>query len=310
MYFWLLKSVLWLISAANEVALPFNPWLFSSASDLENDWRDWFPSTPMCASIYAISEPLWTFGLLLIPLTPLILVLGTGIAHLTVSRLLIQTSMLVKNERQHRLSQSKDTAEKRRNYDELRSRSDNEQSEGTYLLKATAVALIQSTAASNASLLLFAQDLNAAGSTNVHNKVYNGLSFFALLFFICSRMADFEVSKRTTRAVRIVGQGHKDAATQLKKLGWLVLARAITRRCFGMAMLGLLELQDAELMAARYTAERHQLIQSKVKTLPKWLPFALLPLSFGMMALSHWHWRRAQARASSSAEPVANQASR
>lgn len=102
-------------------------------------------------------------------------------------------------------------------------------------------------------------------------------------------------------AFRIAGQEHGDAATQLKRLGWVILARATTRRCFGMATLGILEIQDTDLMAARYKSERYQFIQLRVQTLPKWLPFALLALSLCMMALSHWHWNRAQARASWSA---------
>lgn len=307
MYLRLFKTALWLTSAANELALPFNPWLFSSASNLDSDWQDWFPSTSLCASIYAISEPLWTFGLLLVPLTPLILVLGTGIAHLTVSQLLIQASRLVEIERRHRLSRSKDTGVKRESGNEVRSRSGEKGSDGAYLLKTTAVALTQTTAASNASLLLLAQSLNASGSTNMHSSVYNGLSFFALLFFLCSRMADHKVSKQTKRAFRIIGKEHKEAANQLKSLGWLVLARATIRRCIGMATLGVLETQDTDLMAARYNSERYQTIYVRVETLPKWLPFAMLTLSLCMMALSHWHWRRAQARASSSAGPGARQ---
>lgn len=305
----LLRAALWLTSAANELALPFNLWLFSSGSDLESDWQDWFPSIPFCASIYAISEPLWTFGLLLVPLTPLILVTGTGIAHLTVSQLLIQTSLLVGNERQHRFPRSEAPVEKREGHNEFRSESGKKEFEGAYLLKATAIALIQSAAASNASLLLLTQSFNASGSIYVHSNVENGLSFFAFLFNLFSRMADYKVSKQTMRAFRIAGQEHGHVATQFKNLGWVILARATTRRCFGMATLGFLETQDADLMAARYKSERYQFIQLRVQTLPKWLPFALLALSLCMMVLSHWHWNRAQARASSSAESAASQAS-
>lgn len=90
--------------------------------------------------------------------------------------------------------------------------------------------------------------------------------------------------------------------TRLKSLEWVVSARATTRKCLGMATLGILEIQDVDLMAARYKPERYQLIQSKAKAFPKWLPFVLLALSLCMMALSHWHWNRAQARASSRAD--------
>ena len=309
MYLRLLKTALWLTSAANELALPFNPWLYSSASNLESDLQDWFPSIPFCASIYATSEPLWTVGLLLVPLTPLILVLGTGIAHLTVSQLLIQKSLLVENEREHRCSRSEAPVERRASHNELRSGSGKKEFEGACLLKATAIALIQSAAASNASLLLLTQSFNASGSTYVHSNVENWLSFLAFLFYLFSRMADYRVSRQTMRAFLIAGQEHGRVATQLKSLGWLILARATTRQCFGMTTLGFLEIQDADLMAARYKSERYQLIQSKVKTVPKWLPFALLALSPCTMALSHWHWNRARARASSNVGSAANQAS-
>jgi hypothetical protein len=291
-----------LASGMTELCLVFSTWIISLPASPGNRPQDALSRQTLLAALYAISEPIYTLLLLRIALAPPILVIGTSIIHLTMSTSftnslnvvlaqLNQTSgsgrtVSYVGKSQPSLQSQKQSPSPER-VDEIRAKYDR-------MCSAFEFAFTQTTAASNASLLLLGQYLLVANEYDLSAPMW--LSAFGLVFFLISKMADYSLASVTQRPLFLGQRGlTADTWRQIQLLAVYLVVRTVVRLSLGMGPLGIFE--KAAVIEQIFQPGHDAWWQDFVSKLPAWLPFALSAFSVVLTGLSHLYWTRVQRQA-------------
>jgi hypothetical protein len=298
----ILSQAIRLTSGLTELCLVFSTWIVSLPASPENRLQDALSRQTLLTALYAISEPIYTLLLLRTTLAPPILVMGTSIIHLamsasftdSLSAVLAQLSHTAGSgrtashvEKSQPTSQSQKQPPSPERVDEIRAEYDRMCSAFEYVFT-------QTSAASNASLLLLGQYLLVANEDN--SSALRWLSAFGFAFFLISRIADYLLASVTQRPLFLGQRGlTADTWRQIQLLAAYLVVRTVARLSLGVGSLGIFE--KAAVIEQIFRPGHDAWWQDFVSKLPAWLPFALSALSVGLMGLSHLYWARVQRQA-------------
>lgn len=293
----ILKTAVMLTASLSEFTLLFNIWIISPIAGRNRVSDAWLlPSN--CSVLFAISEPLYIYWLARIPLEPVYLAFMVPV----VQAVLFFTFREVRDFERLKLECATKEPNKRSMEDRevleasLSAHQSNSiaitcvQDPNARAFWAFAVAHVQTAAATTASLLLAAQNLDVTelGSHTLHVL----LVCCALGYFGLSRLADHFFA-RSVQLPSFFGQGgSRITAEQLKNLLWLVAVRAMARVLLGMAAfsgpfnrgaVGVAKLSDQVT------------VRQAFESIPPWVWFAISALCPCIMFLGATITRRAEA---------------
>ena len=204
----ILAQAVRLTSGLTELSLFLSTWIILLPANSEHRPQDALLRQTLHTALYAISEPIYTSLLLRVELAPSILIMGTSMIHLTTSTLftdslnvvlaqLIQTpssdATTSHVEKPQPTSQFRNQPLSPESVDKIRGEYDSMCSAFEYVFT-------QTSAASNASLLLLGQYLLVASAPM-------WLSAFGFAFFLISRIADYSIASVTQRPLFLGQRG-------------------------------------------------------------------------------------------------------
>ena len=288
----ILTQAVRLASGLTELSLVFSTWIISLPAYSEHRSQGTVSRQALATALYAISEPIYTSLLLRVALAPPILVIGTSTIHLTTSTLFTDSLKVVLAKSIHASDSSGTVShvEKLQSEQPLDSENVNEiRAEYYRICWVFEYALAQTSAASNASLLLLDQYLLVANEDNSSTPMW--LSAFGFAFFLISRMADYSMASVIQRPLFLGQRGLiADTWRQVQLLIFYLMVRIAVRLALGMEALGMLE--KAAVVENMFRPGCDAWWQDFVSKLPAWLPFALSALSVGLTVLSQLYWAR------------------
>lgn len=286
-----------------ELTLIFSTWIVSLPAKPEHRSQNAFSIQLLRTALYAISEPVYILLLLRTTLAPPILVIGTSCIYLGMATSFTSSMNVALAKSIHGASSSSMTVpetEKPQTTPQLREQpmdpelTSESRSEIDRLFPVFEYVFTQTSAASNASLLLLGQYLAVTNEEDSSTTMW--LSIFALTFFLISRMVDYSIASLTQRPLFLGQRGlAADTWRQIQLLVVYFVVRTAVRLTLGMSSLGVFE--NAEVIEQLFKPGRDAWLQNFVLNLPAWLPSALSALSVGLTVLSHLYWSRLERQA-------------
>jgi len=295
----ILTQAVRLTSGLTELSLIFSTWLISLPANPEHRPQDALSRQTIRTALYAISEPVYTQLLLRVTLAPPLLALGISTIHLMMSTSFVDSVNIVLAQLIPKSSSSVTISHAEKSQPALKpqdqspshERVDEIRAEYNRMCSAFEYVYTQTSAASNASLLILGQYLLVANEDNSSTPIW--LSAFAFAFFLVSRMADYSMASVTERSLFLGQRGlTSDTWRQIQLLVVYHVVRTVARLSLGMGSLGMLEKTAA--IERIFRPGRDAWWQDLVSKLPAWLPLALSALSVALMGASHLYMTRLQ----------------
>ena len=239
-----LATTVRLTAGLSEFTLLFNTWIISSIpTDDDSQHHHAWLLPALSAVVFAISEPLYTFLFVRLPIEPALLALFVSVTQVLTTLLLSDVARAVELERIRAVNnydqRAETSKEARCEAPPVRDRPDfdsvtlgNAQELGQKTCWAFVIAHAQHAASTTAALLLLAQkiDITQTKSTALH--VF--LVFCALVCFGLSRLADYSFARFAGLPCYLGENGAWEAVHQVKNLLWLIAVRAVVRVPLGM----------------------------------------------------------------------------
>jgi hypothetical protein len=238
-----LATAVRLTAGLSEFTLLFNTWIISSPADNDCQHQYTWLLPTLGAIIFAISEPLYTFILVRLPIEPAFLALVVPVSQVLTTMLLWDVTGVVELERiraANEYIQRAETAKESRcevpavkeslGFDSVTLSHAQELGHKTFW--AFVVAYAQHAASTTASLLFLAQNIDVAHTKS--SALHTFLVSSALVYFGLSRLADYGFARFAGLPFYIGENGVGEAVDQVKNLLWLIAVRAIVRMALGM----------------------------------------------------------------------------
>jgi hypothetical protein len=295
-----LATAVRLTAGLGEFTLFFNTWTISSHADNNSQHPyKWLLPAPS-ALIFAISEPLYTFLFVRLPIEPALLALFVPVSQVLTTLLLSDVARAAELERIRAVTNNNQRAEtaKEAQYEAppVKDRPDfdsvtlsNAQELAHKTFWAFVIAHVQHAASTTASLLLLAQkiDVTEIKSTALH--IF--LVVCALVYFGLSRLADYNFARFADLPCYIGEHGPQQAVHQVKNLVWLITVIAVVRAALGMnAFSGPF---GADGAGAEYFFAESSLYDA-LKDIPGWAWCAVFALNLCLWWLGGFLWGRAE----------------
>ena len=287
-----LKSITIAVTSLNELVLCTSQWIISPSHPPTP-----FPYPLYTSIAYALAEPLYAILITRMGVQAWINLLGTS-QHFWVCQLAMDYIVYVINSqrplptRPPEISTTGEAGEKRTFY---ASETQPDHSEAPRSVWQTYVAVlfpVQSTAACNAALLLFASDLDASLRHDNANVILF-FSGFAIVIYLGSRYADFTISHRTYKVSLWKPRSHKNLALQLGCLVLLLSLKTGIRILLGLHPFPLLQDIGSTEVRPILGQETPPWIETVQAWTPTWFPLATSIISPPLTLFGFWLTQRA-----------------
>lgn len=298
MLYVMLKTAIRLAAGLSEFTLLFNIWIISPFTDHDQRPYTWLlPS--FCSVCFAISEPLYISLFVRIPLAPTYLAFMVPVTQVLVfiafweARDFVALEQGAGTSEYARRTRNASDAQCEAALDAPRVNSIAISSAQNFDAKpfwGLAFAHVQTAAATTASLLLAAQNMDATRITSHALHVF--LVACAFVYFGASRLADHSFA-RCARLPYYFGQGGTwVAAAQIKNLVWLIAVRAAMRVALGVNAISGPFGADGSGVKFQFSEAA---IRQAIESVPLWAWCAVSALCLCLMALGMSITRRAEA---------------
>jgi hypothetical protein len=291
-----------LTAGLSEFTLLFNTWIISSPADNDHQhYYTWLLPSALGAIIFAISEPLYTFILVRLPIEPAFLALVVPVSQVLTTMLLWDVTGAVELERiraTNKYIQRAETSKEARyeapsvrdslGFDSVTLKRAQELGHNTFW--AFVVAHVQHAASTTASLLFFAQNIDVTHTKSSALHIF--LVSSAVVYFGLSRLADYVFARFAELPCYIGENGLGEPVKQVKNLLWLIVVRAVVRVALGMnAVSGPFSADGA---GAEYFFAEASLLNA-LKGIPGWVWCAVFALNLCLWGLGGFLEGRAEA---------------
>jgi len=237
-----LATAVRLTAGLSEFTLLFNTWIISSQADNDSQHPYKLLLPALSAIVFAISEPLYTFVLVRLPIAPVILALVVAVFQVATTMQLSDVTRAVELERiraVNNYNQRAETSKEARveaaelqdclGFDSVTL--SHAQEMGHKIFWTFVFTHVQQAASATASLLLLAQKIDVTQTKSTALHVF--LVFCALVCFGLSRLADYSFARFAGLPCYLGENGAWEAVHQVKNLLWLIALRAVVRVALG-----------------------------------------------------------------------------
>jgi hypothetical protein len=296
-----LATAVRLTAGLSEFTLLFNTWIVSSPTDNDSQHQYTWLLPALSAIVFAISEPLYTFILVRLPIEPAFLALVVPVSQVLTTMLLWDVTGAVELERiraANKYIQRAETAKESRcevpavkeslGFDSVTLKRAQELGHKTFW--AFVVAHVQHAASTTASLLFLAQNIDVTHTKSTALHIF--LVSSALVYFGLSRLADYGFARFAGLPCYIGENGLGEAVKQVKNLVWLIAVRVVVRVALGMnAISGPFGADGAGV--EYFFAEAS--LRDALTGIPGWVWCAVFALNLCLCGLGRFLKRRAEA---------------
>jgi hypothetical protein len=238
-----LATTVRLIAGLSEFTLLFNTWIISPHADNDSQHPYTWLLPALSAVAFAVSESLYTFLLVRLPIDPAILALVVSVSQVVTTMHLSDVTRAVELERIRAVNdyhqRAETSKESRCEVAELRdclgfdsATLNHAQELGHKNFWTFVFTHVQHAASTTAALLLLAQKIDVTQTKSTALHVF--LVFCALVCFGLSRLADYSFARFADLPCYIGENGLGEAMNQVKNLLWLIALRAVVRVTLGM----------------------------------------------------------------------------